>query len=199
MDQDIDPRLNSADPARPTPATLDALVDDLVSQPAPRRHRWRRPAITIGSALLLIGGVAAATDLDTYLLSVPPFSTLAEDTVRLTSGLPYVSVGETDSGEQCALYLDLGGVTDEQLAAANDYWAAADPQEFADGVESRLDAIPTTDEKEWQAVQDQILDDLDDTVPGIVWGGAFPGPDDPYLGTISRVCQDDLDSLGFAE
>lgn len=201
MDQDLDHRLKSADPARSTPVALDAVIDELTSRPTTRRRRWWLPVIATGGALVLAGGLAAATDLDAYLLSVPPFSTLDEGTVRPSAGLPYVPRGETDRGEQCTLYIDLGGLTDGEFTAVSDYWAAADPEAFAAGVESRLDVDPTTDEEEWQAIQDQILDDLDEIVPGISWGTAAPGQPfsagEPHLGAISRICRDDLEALGL--
>lgn len=202
MDQDLHRRLRSADPARPTPIALDAVIDELASQPTTRRRRWWLPVVATGSALVLAGGLAAATDLDAYLLSVPPFSTLTEGTSRPVSGLPYVSRGETDRGEQCALYIDLGGLSGDGFTAVSDYWAAADPEVFAAGVQSRLDVIPTTDDEEWQAIRDQVLEDLDPLVPGITWGTAAPSKPfssgEPHLGAVSRVCEDDLDALGFA-
>ncbi|MGO4104674.1 hypothetical protein AB4Y63_12025 [Leifsonia sp. YAF41] len=202
MDQELHRRLKSADPARPTPVSLNAVIDELASQPTTRRRRWWLPVVATGSALVLAGGLAAATDIDAYLLSVPPFSTLAEGTVQPVSGLPYVSQGETDRGEQCALYIDLGGLSDEEFTAVSDYWASADPEVFAAGIESRLGVIPTTDDEEWQAIQDQILEDLDPLVPGITWGAAAPSKPfsqgEPHLVSVSRVCEDDLDSFGLA-
>ena len=157
--------------------------------------------IATGGAFVLAGGLAAATDLDAYLLSVPPFSTIDEGTVRPVSGLPYVSRGETDRGEQCALYIDLGGLTNGEFTAVSDYWTAADPEPFAAGVESRLDVVPTTDEEEWQAIQDQILEGLDEILPGISWGTGAPSQPfsagEPHLGAVSRVCRDDLEALGL--
>lgn len=201
MDQDLDRRLKYADPARPTPVALDAVIDELTAQSVSRRRRWWLPVITLCGGLALAGGLAAATDLDTYLLSVPPFSTLTDGAMRPMSGLPYVSVGETDRGEQCALYLDLEGLTDDEFTAVSDYWATADSEAFATSIESRLGVVPTTDDKEWKAIQDQIIHDLDEVVPGIVWGTAPPNQPfshgEPHLGAISRVCTDDLDALEY--
>ena len=199
-DQELDRRLAIADPARATPAELDAVVDRLVQRPVPRRRRRGLAATaTAGGALLLVGALAAFTDLDSFLLSVPPFATLDEGTVRTTDGLPYVPVGETDRGEQCAIWVDFGGLTAEDIASVNDYWSSADPTDFAAGVNERVGSVPTTDDAESSAKLDQLLEDFGRIVPGIAWGSAPPGTPwaagEPHLTSFSTVCADDMDAL----
>lgn len=200
-DQELDRRLSAVDPARQTPVALDAAVDELFERPPVRRHlrhHWRIVA-AVGGAMVLSGGLAAALDLDQFFLSIPPFSTLDEGTVRVTAGLPYVPVGETDRGEECKIYVDFGGLTASQVGAVNDYWTNADPEAFARGVNERVGELPTTDTAESDAKRAQLLEDFEPTVPGIAWGTAPPGqpfePGEPHLTTFSTVCRDDEEAL----
>lgn len=92
-DQDIDRRLNAADPASPEPAGLSLVIDTLVAEPVGRSRqrlsrRWR-PALITGGVLALAGGLVAAANIDTILLSIPPFSTLSAGESRVVDGLPY--------------------------------------------------------------------------------------------------------------
>lgn len=198
-DHELDRRLARADPARPAPASLDGMIDELISRPAPRRRRRHgRTAVVLGTAgVLVVGGALAAfTDLDTYLLSIPPFSTLDEGTVRTAESLPYVPVGDTDRGEQCEIWVDFGGLTAAEVTAVNSYWSHADPAAFAAHVNARIGSAPATDAAEGDAKQAQLLDDFGRIVPGLTWGTAPPGhpwtAGQPHLTSFSTVCSDDM-------
>lgn len=145
------------------------------------------------------GGLAAFTDLDTYLLSVPPFSALDEGTVRTTDGLPYVPLGDHDRGEQCAIWVDFGGLTADEFTSINTYWSQADPSAFAEGVKSRLGGDPATDVTEGDAKREQLLEDLRRIVPGLAWGSAPPTSPwtdgEPHLASFSTVCADDISAI----
>ena len=161
-DQELERRLRMLDPAKPT-SSLSAVVDKIVGAPrsAPRpRARGLRIAAIAGGAIIGLGAAVAFTDLDSYLLSVPPFSTMDEATVRTTDGLPYVPLSGGDRGEQCAMSVDLGGLTDDQFSAINEYWSRADPAAFAAGVAERFEASPSAAEAEGLAQRQQLLDDL---------------------------------------
>lgn len=201
-DSELDRRLTCGDPARSTPASLDAVVDELVGRPTvrrPQQRRRRRIALIAGSAVMAVGGLAAFTDLDRYLLSVPPFSTLDEGTTRTAEGLPYVPIGDTDRGEQCAIWIDFGGLTAGEFASINAYWSQADPDAFAEGVKTRLGKDLATDVTEGEAKKEQLLEDLGRIVPGLAWGSAPPTSPwtdgQPHLTSFSTVCADDIEAL----
>ena len=210
---DIDRRLKAADPASPAPAELSLMVDAVIAQSKAscRRHRSRRlrPALITGGVLLAAGALVAATNIDAILLSTPPFSTLGAGESRVMDGLSYSPLEGVDRGEQCKLYIDLAGLTDEQFTETRHYWSSADPSAFAAGVKNRLDDYPglvndaASDTIEWQAVTDEILARLAPIVPGVAWGTASPGDafeaGEPHLSTVSRVCDDDLEGLGYSE
>jgi hypothetical protein len=197
-EQQLDRRLALGDPARSTPASLDVVIDDVFVQPTTaRRVRRKRVVVGVTAGVIVLGGALAAfTDLDTYLLSVPPFATLDEGTVRTAAGLPYVPVGPTDRGEQCKIWVDFGGLTPEQTTAVNSYWSHADPAEFAAGVNARIPSLPVSDATEGDAKQAQLLDDFGRIVPGLAWGSAPPGhpwaAGEPHLTSFSTVCSDDM-------
>jgi hypothetical protein len=196
---ELDRRLANGDPARATPLMLDAVLDELTEQPTVHERRsGRRATVAVGTAVLLVSGLAAFTDLDSYLLSVPPFSALEEQTVRTADGLSYVPVGETDNGEQCAIWVDFGGITDAELAEVNRYWSAADPDAFATNVNERL-GVTVDDSAQSLAQRDQLLDDFDAILPGIAWGSAPPSrpwqDGEPHITSFSTVCADDLEAL----
>lgn len=198
-DHEFDVRLRSADPARPTPDALEGAVDHLLATPAPRRRRRRWiPVAAVGGALVLAGGLAAATDIETFLLSVPPFAGLEHGAdFRPAAGLPFVPTEGEDRGEQCKLYVDLGGLTDAQRSTVGDHWASSDPAAFAAAVQERMADDPS--ESELHVVVDQTLVVLDQVVPGIRWGTATPGESfeqgDPHLASVTQLCRDDLDGL----
>lgn len=197
-DRQLDQLLRTADPASRNYA-IDDLVDDVVrARPVPvRRRRWR-PVLIAGGAIFAMAGLLAFTDLDTYLLTVPPFSALSPGTVRTTDGLPYVEVAGTDKGEECAIWLDLGGLTDEQFSEVDEYWSHADATDFAAGVAARMETLPADEHPEVFAKKDQILEDLARIVPGITWGTTAPGQffadNEPHLTSIFTVCGDELKS-----
>lgn len=205
-DHELDERLRRADPARPAPEVLDATVDELLARPlaGPARRRWR-PVVAVGGTLVLVGALAAATDIESFLLSVPPFAGLEYGAdFRPASGLPFVPTEGQDRGEECTLYVDLGGLTDEQAAAVGDYWASVDPAAFAAAVQERMqnpreEDIGYPEAIESWAVVEQSLTLLDQAVPGIAWGAATPGesfdPGDPHLAAVTQICRDDLDSI----
>lgn len=145
------------------------------------------------------GGLAAFTDLDTYLLSVPPFSTLDEGTVRTTEGLPYVPIGDHDRGEQCAIWVDFAGLTADEFTSINTYWSQANPSAFAEAVKTRLGEGPVTDVTESEAKKEQLLADLGRIVPGLAWGAAPPASPwtdgEPHLTSFSTICVDDIDAI----
>ena len=205
-DHELDERLRRADPAGCTPEALDATVDELLARPlaGPARRRWR-PVVAVGGTLVLVGALAAATDIESFLLSVPPFAGLEYGAdFRPASGLPFVPTEGQDRGEQCRLYVDLGGLTDEQAAVVGDYWASVDPAAFAAAVQERMQNPREQDSgypesiESW-AVVEQSLVVLDHVVPGIAWGASTPGesfdPGDPHLAAVTQICRDDLDSL----
>ncbi|WEK62132.1 MAG: hypothetical protein P0Y60_05095 [Candidatus Microbacterium colombiense] len=205
-DHELDERLRRADPAGPVPEALDATMDRLVAQPLAGRPRRRwRPIVAVGGTLVLVGALAAATDIDSFLLSVPPFAGLEYGAdFRPASGLPFVPTEGQDRGEQCRLYVDLGGLTDEQRTAVGDYWASADPAVFAAAVQERKqnpreEDIGYPESIESWAVVEQSLVVLDQVVPGIAWGAATPGesfePGDPHLASVTQLCRDDLDGI----
>lgn len=198
-DRELNRRLKAADPARPTPASLTGVIDNLVARPIVRRHRGLRVAAFGGGALVLVGGLTAFTDLDTFLLSVPPFSALDDGTVRTAEGLPYVPVGETDRGEECAIWVDFGGISHEQMASINSYWSAVAPEAFAHRVNERLGELPVTDDAEGLAKRQQLRDDFSQVVPGMTWGTAPHGKSwaegQPHMTSFFTVCSDDLDAL----
>ncbi|MHC9046127.1 hypothetical protein ACYX8G_16200 [Microbacterium saperdae] len=205
-DHELDERLRRADPAVPAPEALDATIDQLVAHPlAGRVRRPWRPVVAVGGALVLVGTLAAATDIDEFLLSVPPFSGLEYGAdFRPASGLPYVPTEGQDRGEQCTLYVDLGGLSDDQVATVGDFWTAADPAAFAAAVHERMqnpreEDIGSPEAIESWAVVQQSLAVLDQVVPGISWGAATPGdsfePGDPHLVSVTQLCRDDLDGL----
>lgn len=199
--QELDERLRAADPARRSPVALDRMIDQLVSRTPihPPRRRWH-PVVVVGGSLALASALVAGTDLGTVLLSNPPFAGLEHGaTFRPATGLAYVPVAGADRGEQCKLYIDLGGLTGSQEAAVSDYWSSADSDVFAIAVGDRI-AAPELRRSEplesielWAAV-DQILIDLDAVVPGIQWGTAAPGQSfdrgDPHLTTVTRACDE---------
>jgi hypothetical protein len=197
-DRELNRRLGAADPAGPMPVALNAVIDDLVGKPARRRRRGLRVAAIGGGAVLLAGSLAAFTGLDTFLLSVPPFSALDAGTMRTAEGLPYVPVGEADHGEQCELWLDLGGLSPAQMTSVNRYWAALDPAEFAEDVNARLGSFPLADGEEELAKKYVLLARLNEVVPGTAWGTTPPGQSwaegEPHLTSIFTTCADDLDS-----
>jgi hypothetical protein len=200
MDHDeLDRRLAAGDPARATPTALDGVIGELVARPSVRVHPNRRRAVVaIGTAVVLVGGLAAFTDLDSYLLSVPPFSTLEEQTVRTTDGLAYVPVGETDHGEDCAIWIDFGGITEGELVEVNRYWSGADPDVFAENVHARMGAT-VDDIAQSFAQKDQLLEDFDAILPGVAWGSAPPDrpwhDGEPHITAFSTVCADDREAL----
>jgi hypothetical protein len=196
---ELDRRLAAGDPARATPLSLDAVIDDLVQQPRVRvGRRRRRAAVAAGTAVLLVSGLAAFTDLDSYLLSVPPFSALDDETVRTTDGLAYVPVGETDHGEDCAIWIDFGGITESELAEVNRYWSTADPDAFAENVTARMGET-VDDAAQSFALRDQLLEDFDRILPGVAWGTAPPNDawqaGEPHITSFYTVCVDDRAAL----
>jgi hypothetical protein len=197
-DRELNRRLSAADPAGPMPSTLNGVIDDLVRSPTARRRRRLRVAAFGGGALLLAGSLAAFTDLNTFLLSVPPFSALDPGTMRTTSGLPYIPVGQTDHGDQCKIWLDFGGLSSKQMASVNNYWSALSAAEFADEVNEHVGEPPVTDGVEAMATQQVLLSNLNEVVPGITWGTAPYGRSwadgEPHLTSIFTVCADDLDT-----
>ncbi|WP_454109865.1 hypothetical protein [Leifsonia shinshuensis] len=197
-DQELDRRLALGDPARSNPASLDVVIDEVFAQPTTaRRVRRKRVIIGVTAGVIVLGGALAAfTDLDTYLLSVPPFETLDEGTVRTAEGLSYIPVGPTDHGEQCKIWVDFGGLTPEQTTAVNSYWSHADPAEFAARVNARIQAFPASDATEGDAKQALLLDDFGRVVPGLTWGTPPPGhpwaAGEPHLTSFSTVCSDEM-------
>lgn len=197
-DKELNRRLALADPARSAPVSLDSVIDELVARPTTARPARRKRAIVgVTAGVIVLGGALAAfTDLDTYLLSVPPFETLDEGTVRTAEGFPYVPVGPTDHGEQCKIWVDFGGLTPEQTTAVNRYWSHADPAEFAARVNARIASSPASDTTEVDAKQAQLLDDFGRIVPGLTWGTAPPGhpwpAGEPHLTSFSTACSDDM-------
>lgn len=204
-DAELDRRLAIADPSTPTPVTLESTIDDLVARPrAQRRGRWLRPVAVVGGAVVAAGGLAAATDLETYLMTVPPFSGLWNDTSRVVQGLPYTPATGPNAGSSCAIFLDLEGTTPGQFDAATAYWNDADPEAFAAAVDARWNAdAPVPDGStaesnftEDDALREQILADLETVVPGIAWGSSPPGAPlqagDPHLSAFSITCEGDL-------
>lgn len=209
-DQELDERLRRADPAGPAPEALEWTIDQLVARPlvARPRRRWR-PVVAVGGTLVLVGALAAATDLDSFLLSVPPFAGLEYGAdFRPSAGLAFVPTEGPDRGEPCRIYVDLGGLTDDQRAAVGDYWASADPAAFAAAVQERMqhprpqDVGSPESIQSW-AVVEQSLAVLDHVIPGIEWGAATPGqsfePGDPHLASVTQLCRDDLDGLESGE
>lgn len=204
-DQDVDRRLNAADPASPEPAGLSLMIDRLIAEPVGKSRQWRnrrwRPALIAGGVLAAAGGLVAAVNIDTILLSIPPFSTLGAGESRVVDGLAYSPLEGPDRGEQCELFIDLAGLTDTQFTGASRYWPSIEPAAFASAVEERLGDYPeraaeSPDNIEEQAVIDEILTRLDTIVPGIEWGTASPGDPfvdgEPHLTSVSQVCADDL-------
>ena len=200
--QELDRRLAAADPARPTPASLIADVEDFFERPPirARRHPWRT-AGAISGAVLIVGSLAAATNIDEYFLSRPPFSTLNDGETRVLEGLPYTPVGQTDRGEKCEIFVDFAGLTADDIESVNMYWKSADPVAFAVGVNARLDSVPTTDIAHVDAVRAELIEEFASVVPDLSWGTAPPrhpfAPGEPHLTAFSTVCEDDLAALGW--
>lgn len=208
-DEELDLWLQAADPARKPPESLSKTVDAIVltTDQKVMHSRWR-PVVIAGGSLALVSALAAGTDLGSYVMSIPPFAGLEYGAdSRTFDGLLYVPIAGQDQGEQCRLYLDLGGLTDDQMRRAVEYWPAIDPAEFAAGVERRLvDPGPSTGDLssiESAAVIDETLARLDKVVPGIQWGAASPGNSfedgDPHLVAITTLClpgAEDRESLG---
>lgn len=201
-DQELERRLRSLDPAQPR-SSLAAVVDKIVEVPrsaprAPSRTRGFRIAAIAGGTIIALGAVVAFTDLDSYLLSIPPFSTLDEGTVRTSDGLAYIPLSGGDQGEQCAIWVDVAGLSPDQFSAINNYWSHADPALFAAGVAARFETIASTADAEELAKRQQLLSDLGRVVPGLEWGSAAPGHPwpvgDPHLTAFSTVCTSDTDS-----
>ena len=202
---ELDERLRAADPSRHTPTALSEVIDELFAHPATsRRRRRRRPLALVGGALVLTGGLAAGTDLGSYLLSVPPFSGLEYGAdFRPADGLLFVPTEGQDRGERCRLYLDLGGLSDAQVSAVRDFWSSVDPAEFDIAVQERMenprpDDVGYPESIESWAVVGETIALLDPIVPGIKWGAATPGESfgdgDPHLVAVTQLCRDDLDN-----
>lgn len=166
-DQDIDRRLNAADPAGTTPAGLSSMIDALIAAPPatscqPGSRRWR-PVLITGGVLVLAGSLAAAANIDTILLSIPPFSTLGAGESRVVEGLPYSPLEGPNRGEQCNLYIDVAGLESGQFTEASRYWPSVEPSAFAAAVEYRLGDYTelatqqTPAIAEMQAVTDEAL------------------------------------------
>lgn len=171
-DTELDRRLKNLDPASLDPAAAQAIVTRSTRAPV-RRRPWRL-ATTLG--VLLVGGVAlpAATDIDEYIMSRPPFVSLDAGEFRTTAGLRYQPLGDHDTGEHCLLFVDFANVDAPQFQELDAHWSGVDPDAFAAGVASRLSASPSAiDESEAQT--SQLLEELQQVVPELRWGDG-PGP-----------------------
>ena len=192
-DQDLDGLLRAADPAGTTPTALSATIEELVATTGEElpRFGWR-PVLVVGGTLALVGALAAGTDLANYVMTIPPFAGLDHGAdFRTFDGLPYVPPLEgPNGGQQCVMYIELGGLTDEQSAAVAEFWPAIDSEEFATGVRERMHVLDPPrgaepDSLVSEAEREEILAQLDPVVPGVRWGGRPPGElfeeGDPHL------------------
>lgn len=209
-DEGLDTWLRAADPARETPESLSAMVDELVAtvdEELPKL-RWR-PVVVAGGALALVGALAAGTDLASYVMTIPPFAGLDWGSdFRTFEGLPYVPWEGPHQGDQCVMYIELGGLTDAQEEVVSEFWPAIDSGEFDNAVRERMDgpsASPGTDAEiiEDSARRAEVLARLESVVPGVQWGGRPPGEffeeGDPHLVSTITSCVADLDDSGAAE
>lgn len=171
-DTELDRRLRANDPAGAQPRTLEATIDTLIAQPRrPRGRRWM-PLAALGTAVAVVGVAVAATDIEAYLLSRPPFMTLDVGTSRTSHGLPYSPLTGADRGEDCRLYVELGGASAAETTAVDAVWEATDPTAFASAVVARMTA--ETEAAESTALQVQLLAELDPALPGIRWAEGSP-------------------------
>lgn len=186
-DRMLDRRLVALDPAGPPPAALEETIDAVAARPRPRGRRRAGVALTVGAAVVIAGGVAASTDMQSYLLSQPPFQTLDRGTWRTNASLPVGPMDDAGGEPRCDMFLEFAGTDAEQRAALEDYWAHADPDAFAAGVVERLSKVSPA-RGEGGAQVDQLLHDLDPVVPGIVWGSS--AGDVPRLHGFAVSCVD---------
>lgn len=171
-DTELDRRLKNLDPASLDPAAAQAIVTRSIGAPGGRRP-WR---LATALGVLLAGGVAlpAATDIDEYIMSRPPFVSLDAGDVRTTTGLRYQPVGDHDTGERCLLFVEFAGVDAAQFRALDVYWSSVDPDAFASAVASRLSGSPSSSD-ESDAQTSQLLEEFQQVIPELRWGDG-PGP-----------------------
>lgn len=157
-DAELDRRLRAMDPASTEPRSLDATIDALAAHAARPRRRWL-PAAAIVAAVGVVGVAAAATDIDEYVLSRPPFMSLDEGTARTASGLPHVPRTGQDAGEDCHLYVELADANRAQVDRFDAWWGSVDAQRFAAAVDGRMAGV--SEAAEDAAIRAQLEQELD--------------------------------------
>jgi hypothetical protein len=165
----------TSDQARAAEGVVAESADRFRARP----ERRRRPAVVVGVAcggvLLVAAGTTAA-----YQLSVPPFTTTDEGTVRIDHGIPVEYNNSLHRRVDCLVFMELANITRAQRSALEE--AAESPRwsGYGDRVLADLNMPTASPEAQNDAIFDVVSNDLwqvaRQTVPGIVRMKPSAGP-----------------------